>query len=41
MYDPMCGSGTTGEACKNLKRKCVLNDVNEDIIPIVKGRLEH
>jgi len=38
VYDPMCGSGTTGEACKNLKRNCVLNDSNEDIIPIVRGR---
>ena len=38
VYDPMCGSGTTAEAAKNLNRKCILNDANEDIIPIVQSR---
>ena len=38
VYDPMCGSGTTGEACNNLKRKCILNDINNDVLDIVKSR---
>jgi adenine-specific DNA-methyltransferase len=38
VYDPMCGSGTTGEACNNLNRKCILNDINESVVDIVKSR---
>lgn len=38
VYDPMCGSGTTAEACARLGRKCVLNDINRDIVDIVKSR---
>lgn len=38
VYDPMCGSGTTAEAAHNLNRKCIINDINQDIIPIVKSR---
>lgn len=38
VYDPMCGSGTTGEACEKLNRKCILNDINPDIVDIVKSR---
>ena len=38
VYDPMCGSGTTGGACNNLKRKCVLNDANLDVVPVIKSR---
>jgi len=39
VLDPMCGSGTTGEACRKLNRKCVLNDANLDAINVVKKRL--
>ena len=38
VYDPMCGSGTTAEAAFNLKRKCYVNDINKDVIPIIKSR---
>ena len=38
VYDPMCGSGTTGEACNNIKRKCRLNDKNPDVLSIVRSR---
>ena len=38
VYDPMCGSGTTAEAAYNLKRKCIVNDINSDVIEIVKSR---
>lgn len=38
IYDPMCGSGTTAKASNNLKRKCIINDINSDVIKIVKSR---
>lgn len=41
VYDPMCGSGTTAKACSNLNRKCVINDINPDIIEIVKSRFNN
>jgi DNA modification methylase len=40
VLDPMCGSGTTGEACKNLNRKCILMDENKDVIPILESRFK-
>jgi site-specific DNA-methyltransferase (adenine-specific) len=30
VLDPMCGSGTTGKAAKNLKRSCILIDKNDN-----------
>jgi adenine-specific DNA-methyltransferase len=41
VYDPMCGSGTTAEACYNLNRKCIINDVNKDVIPIILTRFNN
>ena len=38
IYDPMCGSGTTAKASDNLNRKCIINDINQDVIEIVKSR---
>jgi len=38
VYDPMCGSGTTAEACVTLGRKCILNDINADVVDIVQSR---
>ena len=38
VYDPMCGSGTTAKASHNLNRKCIINDINPDIVEIVKSR---
>ena len=38
VYDPMCGSGTTAKASNNLNRKCIINDINSDVIKIVKSR---
>jgi len=40
VLDPMCGSGTTGSACVNTGRVCLLNDANRDIIPIVHSRFQ-
>lgn len=39
VLDPMCGSGTTGIACSNIGRNCILNDINTDVINIIKNRL--
>lgn len=39
IVDPCCGSGTTGLACKNLNRKCILNDLNENVNEIVKNKI--
>tara|TARA_B100001287_G_scaffold253183_1_gene235680 strand:- start:24100 stop:25095 length:996 start_codon:yes stop_codon:yes gene_type:complete len=38
VLDPMCGSGTTGSACNNLDRTCLLNDMNNEVLDIVKSR---
>ena len=38
VLDPMCGSGTTGKACLNLSRKCILNDINNSVVDVVKNR---
>lgn len=40
VLDPMCGSGTTGQAAHMLGRRCILNDINPDTISIVKSRFE-
>lgn len=39
VYDPMCGSGTTAKASNNLNRKCVIYDINPDVVEIVKSRI--
>ena len=38
VLDPMCGSGTTGEACKNLNRRCILFDENPEVVTILQER---
>ena len=38
VLDPMCGSGTTGKACTNLQRNCILNDINPEVHDIVLQR---
>ncbi len=39
VLDPMAGSGTSGQAAKQLKRKCILIDQNHDAVNIMKDRL--
>ena len=39
VLDPMCGSGTTGEACLNLGRKAVLCDSSEEYLLIARERV--
>ncbi len=39
IYDPMCGSGTTGAFALKHKRSAILSDINEEYISIVESRL--
>ena len=39
ILDPMCGSGTTGVACYNLNRNCLLLDKNPQVIDIINSRI--
>lgn len=39
VFDPMCGSGTTGAVCKKLGRRAVISDVNKDYVKITRDRL--
>lgn len=38
VLDPMAGSGTTGLACKNKNRNCIMFDKNADAIKIIRDR---
>ena len=39
VFDPMCGSGTTGEVCRRLGRKAILCDESEKYLAITEKRL--
>jgi len=39
VFDPMCGSGTTGTVCRVLGRRAVLSDISQDYMNIAKERL--
>lgn len=39
VLDPMCGSGTTGLACRNLKRRAILCDLSEEYVSMTEKRL--
>ena len=39
IYDPMCGSGTTGAFALKHNRNTILSDINEEYISIVESRL--
>ena len=39
VVDPMCGSGTTGEACRNLGRNAILCDESEEYTKLTASRL--
>lgn len=40
IVDPFAGSGTTGVACKELNRDCILIEQDEEYIKIINKRLE-
>jgi site-specific DNA-methyltransferase (adenine-specific) len=39
IYDPMCGSGTTGIVSRNLKVKSIISDISDEFIQITEKRL--
>ncbi len=39
VLDPMCGSGTTGEACSRLNRRAILCDISAEYLSITKKRM--
>lgn len=39
VLDPMCGSGTTGAVCRNLRRRAILCDCSEEYTRIAEERL--
>jgi len=38
ILDPVCGSGTTGFVADKMNRKCILIDINNEVVPIIKKR---
>ena len=40
VLDPMCGAGTTGEACRRLGRRAILCDESEEYLAVARKRLE-
>ena len=41
ILDPFMGSGTTGVACKNLKRNFIGMELDDDYFNIAKERIEN
>ena len=41
VLDPMCGSGTTGEACLKLNRRAILCDESPQWIEVTQDRIRH
>jgi len=39
VFDPMCGSGTTAEACKNLNLSCIISDISDEYVTQSEKRL--
>lgn len=39
VFDPMCGSGTTGTVCRVLGRRAVLADLNPEYVEITRHRI--
>ena len=40
VLDPMCGAGTTGEACLRLNRNAILCDQSQEWLSVTRKRLE-
>lgn len=40
ILDPVCGSGTTGFVADKLNRKCILIDMNKEVLPIITKRFQ-
>jgi len=39
VFDPMCGSGTTGEVCVALKRRAIITDHSDEYVRMTEERL--
>ena len=39
VLDPMCGSGTTGEACLRIKRNAILCDSSSEYLTVTRSRI--
>lgn len=39
VFDPMCGSGTTGEVCLMHGRRAVLNDIEPEYVEMTRSRI--
>jgi site-specific DNA-methyltransferase (adenine-specific) len=39
VVDPMCGSGTTGAVCRNLSRRAIIADAEEEYLALAESRL--
>ena len=40
VLDPMCGSGTTGEACLQLNRNAIMCDISPEYIEVAQTRID-
>jgi len=40
ILDPVCGSGTTGFVADKLNKKCILIDINKELLPIINKRFQ-
>lgn len=40
VLDPMCGAGTTGVVCQQLRRRCILCDISPQWVEVTKKRLK-
>lgn len=40
ILDPVCGAGTTGFVADKMNRKCIMIDINKEVLPIIKKRFE-
>jgi len=40
ILDPVCGSGTTGFVACKLNRKCILIDINKEVLPLINKRFK-
>ena len=40
IMDPVCGSGTTGFVAEKINRKCIMIDLNNDVVPLITKRFK-
>ena len=40
ILDPVCGSGTTGFVAEKINRKCIMVDLNNEVVPLITKRFK-